>query len=54
MKEVDFGTDENLTNEQWIKKISEAGRNSKDFLADESKPLIHYEFLYKSVVKSCF
>lgn len=52
IKEVDFGNCENPTPEQWILSITEAAGNLKDFYVDESKPLIHYEFLYKSIVKT--
>ena len=52
MKEFDFGMDESTSPEIWVTKISEAASNLKELYGDESKPLIHYEFLYKSVIKS--
>ena len=54
LKEFDFGMDETTTPEMWIDRITEAASNMKDFYRNESKPLIHYEFLYKSIVKSTF
>jgi hypothetical protein len=46
--------EETNSNEMWIERIAQASSNLKNFYGDESKPLIHYEFLYKSVVKSTF
>ena len=54
MKEFDFAMDETTTPEIWIDKITEAASNMQEFYGNESKPLIHYEFLYKSIVKSTF
>ena len=54
MKEFDFGMDETSSPDIWIARISDAANNLKDLYVDESKPLIHNEFLYKSVIKSTF
>ena len=50
MKEIDFGIQENHP-EIWIAKITESTLKIKEFYLDETRPLIHNEFLYKSIVK---
>ena len=54
MKEFDFGMDETTSVDIWVSRISDAAKILKDLYVDESKPIIHNEFLYKSVIKSTF